>query len=334
MAKDKEELFHCTNEDKDKRLDIFLMEKIGVTRAESQKMIKKNLVLLNNKLPKKAGQYLKEGYTMQVLEEAAEKEPSDSLQIKPSSATVLPDKFVGEASIIKETDDYIIINKPSGLLVQPTEANESNTLAAWILKNYKKIKNVGEDIKRPGIVHRLDKDASGVMIIAKTQPMFEHLKKQFKDRTIDKEYNILVHGTVIKDHDVIDFDIDRGKGGRMAARPKIDLTKLKNVAKELSGKEAITELWVEKRFARFSFLRVKIHTGRTHQIRVHMLSYNHPVVGDSLYFNRKLNLKKDEELGRLFLHSKKLCFTDLAGERVCFESELPFELKDFLERLN
>ena len=120
----------------------------------------------------------------------------------------------------------------------------------------------------------------------------------------------------------------------MASRPKIDMTQLKNVAKKLTGKEAVTEFWVEKRFTRFSLLRVKIYTGRTHQIRVHMLAYNHPVVGDNLYYNIKLNRKKDEELGRLFLHARKLCFTDLKDKRVCFESELPKELKDFLAKLN
>lgn len=321
MKKNKAKTFICTTEDRGKRLDIFLMEKIGIIRAESQKMIKKNLVLLNDKLPKKAGQFLKEGHKVQVLVDSIEKEESfDFAQDK--------------IKILKETDDYIVIEKPPGLLVQQTEANEPNTLAAWILAKYKKIKNVGEDVKRPGIVHRLDKDASGVMVIAKTQPMFECLKEQFKNRTIDKEYNILVHGVVAKDHNVIDFEIDRGVDGRMASRPKIDLTKLKNAEKKLTGKEAFTEFWVVKRFTRFSLLNVKIHTGRTHQIRVHMLSYNHPVVGDSLYFNRKLNLKKDEELGRLFLHAKKLCFTNLAGARVCFESELPKGLNAFLEKLN
>ena len=329
MKKNKTPIFTCINKDKDKRLDIFLIEKIGVIRAEAQRMLKKNLILLNNKLPKKAGQFLKEGYTVEVLpEEIIKEETTEKIKIK----------------IIKETDDYLVIEKPAGLLVQQTDANEPNTLVAWILERCKKIsakggpasgwKNVGEDKKRPGIVHRLDKDASGVMVIAKTQPMFEHLKEQFKTRTIEKEYNILVHGVVIKDHDVIDFEIDRGGDGRMAARPKIDLTKLKNVNKQSAGREALTELWVERRFARFSLLRVKIHTGRTHQIRVHMLSYNHPVVGDNLYYNIKLNRKKDEELGRLFLHAKKLCFTDLKGEKVCFESELPKELKDFLEKLN
>lgn len=319
MKKNKGKTFTCASEDRDKRLDMFLVEKMGIIRAESQKMIKKNLVLLNGKVPKKAGQFLKEGYTVEVLEEGdVETEPAKAVQVK----------------IIKETEDYVVIEKPSGLLVQPTEANEPNTLAAWILQKYKKIKNVGEDEKRPGIVHRLDKDASGVMVIAKTQKMFESLKEQFKNRTVDKEYSILVHGVLAKDHDSIDFEIDRGTDGRMASRPKIDLTKLRNADKKLTGKEAFTEFWVAKRFTRFSLLDVKIHTGRTHQIRVHMLSYNHPVVGDSLYYNIKLNRKKDEELGRLFLHAKKLCFTDLAGTRVCFESELPKELSDFLDKLN
>ena len=143
-----------------------------------------------------------------------------------------------------------------------------------------------------------------------------------------------MHGAPETKHDRIDFEISRGVDGKMASRPKINNLKIKNVGKEQEGREAVTEFWVEKEFARFSLLKVKIHTGRTHQIRVHMLAYNHPVVGDSLYFNKKLNRKKDEKLGRVFLHAKELCFLNLQNEKVCYNSDLPEKLADFIKEIN
>jgi len=236
-------------------------------------------------------------------------------------------------NIIAETKDYLVVNKPAGVLVHPTQAQEPETLVSWLLEKYPDIAEVGEAKERPGIVHRLDKDASGLLVIARTQEMFEHLKKQFQEREVEKEYAVLVYGNLESDDGKIDFAMDRGKEGRMVARPKTDVLKLKNVEKIQPGREALTEFWVEKRFIRFSWLRVKIQTGRTHQIRVHMLAYNHPVVGDKLYNNRKLIKKSDQELKRLFLHAQKLCFTDLSGKKQCFESELPKELKDYLDKL-
>ncbi len=304
--------------DKGKRLDIFLVEKTDYNRSEINKLIKKHLVLLNDDFPKKSGQALRLGDKINIVSEKPE----------------ITEDFTKKIKIIKDTNDYVVIDKPSGLLVHPTEHNEKHTLVEWLLKNYPNIQGVGEDKNRPGIVHRLDKDASGVMVIAKNQKMFELLKKQFKDRTIDKYYLVAVHGVPETKHGQIDFEIDRGVDGKMAARPKIDNLKVKNTGKEQEGREALTEFWVEKEFARFSLLKVKIHTGRTHQIRVHMLAYNHPVVGDTLYFNKKLNRKRDKELGRIFLHAKELCFTDLQNERVCYDSDLPKELSNFIKEIS
>ncbi|MBI4426880.1 MAG: RNA pseudouridine synthase [Candidatus Magasanikbacteria bacterium] len=247
--------------------------------------------------------------------------------VKKSSQSERPDVF----KIVGETADCVVVEKPAWVLVHPTEANEADTLVEFLTRKYSDIKNVGDNPKRPGIVHRLDKEASGLLVVARTQEMFEHLKKQFQDRTIDKEYLVLVYGKMERQHDVIDFAIDRGKDGRMVSRPKVDLLKLKSMRSVQPGKEALTEFTVEKEYGRFSLLRVKIHTGRTHQIRVHMFAYNHPVVGDNLYFNRKLVKKSESKLNRLFLHAAKLCFTDLAGERVCFESKLPEELEKYLK---
>lgn len=236
-------------------------------------------------------------------------------------------------TVVAEADEYLVLLKPAGLLVHPTLRHESETLGAWLLEKYPDIASVGESPDRPGIVHRLDKEASGLLVVAKTQAMFELLKKQFQDRTVEKEYLVLVHGIVQSDEGVIDFLIDRGIDGRMVSRPKIDTMKVRNVPKIQSGREAVTEFFVEKRFTRFTLLRVRIHTGRTHQIRVHMFAYGHPVVGDTIYVNKKLNLKRDQALGRLFLHSTRLCFDDMAGRRVCHEAPLPEELQKFINEL-
>ena len=182
---------------------------------------------------------------------------------------------------------------------------------------------------RPGIVHRLDKEASGLLVVARTQKMFNHLKEQFKNRTIEKEYIVLAHGKVAKDWAEINFPIGRSEtSAKMAAMPRT----IKGQPSAM-GKEAATEFEVEQRFVNFTLLKVKIHTGRMHQIRAHLFAYNHPVVGDPLYFQKKRKNDWDKKCGRLFLHSAKLGFTGLDGEKKYFKSPLPENLKLFLEEL-
>ncbi|MFH1292456.1 MAG: RNA pseudouridine synthase [bacterium] len=233
------------------------------------------------------------------------------------------------ALIQKEAKDYLIVNKPAGLLTHPTEAGESKTLSGLLVKKYPELAQVGEDPNRPGIIHRLDKLASGLLVIPRNQAMFEHLKKQFQERTVDKEYSVLVHGRVLADENTIDLPLSHSKNTkRIAAVPKIK----KGIADD-RGRTALTDFWVEKRWINFTLLQVKIHTGRTHQIRVHMLAYNHPVVGDPIYFQKKQKRKWDDELGRLFLHCNKLGFVDLQGKKRVFKSKLPKKLEDFLKKI-
>lgn len=315
-----------SEEDQGKRLDIFLSEKLKISRSQILKMIKHGQILVNDKNPKKAGELLKDGFSIVVKEE----EKTEEEEIKEEEAEDLGFKI----KIIKEDPDYIVVEKPAGMLVHPTEAGEPNTLSDFLQEKYPEVKKVGDAPKqRPGIVHRLDKEASGLLVVARTQKMFKHLKKQFQNRTVEKEYGVLVYGSIAKGHNLIDFEIDRGISGKMVARPKIDLLKLKNVGKDQEGRESLTEFWVEEELSRFSFLKVKIHTGRTHQIRVHMFAFGHPVVGDTLYSNKKLIKKTEKKLGRLFLHARRLCFEDLNNHHICFESELPIELKNYLSGL-
>ncbi|MFA5211302.1 MAG: RluA family pseudouridine synthase [Patescibacteria group bacterium] len=306
----------------DKRLDIFLAEILNLPRSQAKKMIDEGLLTLNGKKPKKAGDRIKTGDILEFHQEPKiSKDKKDTEQ-----------KLFSEIKIIKETSDFLIIDKPAGLLVHPTSAGEKNTLITWLLKKYPNIKNVGENKDRPGIVHRLDKEASGLLLIAKNQKAFDFFKKQFQDKTVEKKYKVLVYGHFEKEHDRIDFEIDRSKA-KMVCRPKIDKLKLKNVTKIQKGKEALTEFYLDKKFARFSLLDVQIHSGRTHQIRVHMFASNHPVVGDELYLNRKLIKKVDNQLGRLFLQAYKLAFADLNGETVDVEIPLAKDLITFLATL-
>jgi 23S rRNA pseudouridine1911/1915/1917 synthase len=207
---------------------------------------------------------------------------------------------------------------------------DETSLAEILAKKYPEIKTVGDKPEqRPGIVHRLDKEASGLIVVARTQKMFNHLKKQFKAHTINKEYLALAHGRIDRDCDEINFPITRSKNTeRMSAIPSI----IKGLP-TTDGKLAATEFEVVKRFVNFTLLKVKIHTGRTHQIRVHLFAYNHPLVGDPLYFSKKQKRKYDDLLGRLFLHSAELSFIDLQKQEQTFKIDLPDRLKKFLNEI-
>jgi 23S rRNA pseudouridine1911/1915/1917 synthase len=307
------------------RLDIVLAHRLQITRSQVKKMIRHNEILVNNSLPKKSGDLVTTGdiITFQIHTPIQSTDPTVSVSM---DTGLLPE-------IIDETAEYIVINKPAGLLTHPTLAKESWSVAHWIWKTYPELTQIGEYQDRPGIVHRLDKDTSGLMVIAKSQDMFEHLKQQFKARTIDKRYTTLVHGVIERDIDIIDFNIDRGTDGRMVARPNIDPLKVKNVGKQQPGKEAKTEFFVRSRYSRYTLLEVKIYTGRTHQIRVHMFAYNHPVVGDPLYTHTKLNRNLDATLNRLFLHAHALQFTTPDGVVREYHIPLPETLAHVLENL-
>ena len=345
-----------TKKDAGQRLDVFLSAKLKISRSQAQKMIAAEQILVNEKLPKKAGDNLSAG---SVIDFRLQTSDFSNKHTNKSQSKVRSPK--SEVQIVAETPDYVVVEKPTGMLSHATMAGEKNTLANFITKKYPGVKKVGDPSTtkgagqatnlRPGIVHRLDKEASGLMVIARTQKMFNRLKEQFKNRTVDKEYFALVHGKVARDWGEINFPITRSEtADRMAARPLTEraenilplqqtvrtqnLAPSQPVINEPSGeKEAKTEFWVEKKFTNFTLLKIKIHTGRMHQIRVHLLAYNHPLVGDPLYFQKKQKRVWDEKLGRLFLHSTKLGFTDLEGNHQTFESPLPKELDEFLTLL-
>ncbi len=246
--------------------------------------------------------------------------------------------------IIFEDNDYLVINKPAGLNVHGGNNIEEETLADLLIKRYPEIINVGDDSARPGIVHRLDKDVSGLMVVAKNNKSFNNLKEQFQKRDINKQYLALAYGQIVNDEGDINFPIKRSREGfKMAAMPlnAVDLLTRRspksrdkgNIEGVFKAKEASTNFKVIKRFINYTLLEIKIKTGRTHQIRVHLAAYGHPLVGDSLYCTKKTKAKNEKiSLGRVFLMASSLSFSDLNKEKREFSLKLAPELEAFLPK--
>jgi len=321
-------IIKVNEESKAERLDHFLVKSLaGFSRTKIQKMIETGLVLVNHKKPAKH-QFLKGGEEITISEvsdiEGEIKKKSDKLK-KLKAGVKNSDRSLWEKiKIIDDNKDYMVIEKPSGLLVHPTDKIETNTLIDWVISKYPEVRNIGEDPRRAAIVHRLDKEVSGLMVIPKTQEAFDYFKKLFKVRQIEKKYIALVYGEVQSDTSEINFPIGRSKDtqGLFAATP----------VESGIGKPAKTVFTVKTRYKNFTLLEVEIMTGRTHQIRVHMKALGHPIVGDELYVIRGLRKKLDA--GRIFLHAASLNFLDLHGKEKKYESKLPDELKAILKKIN
>ncbi len=228
--------------------------------------------------------------------------------------------------VLFEDKDVLVIDKPSGLMVHGDGRSKEKTLADILVRDYPKMKNVGEpwkgekekQILRPGIVHRLDKETSGVLIIAKNQKSFEFLKTQFAGRNVKKIYRAVISGFMREDRGTISAPIGRSKGD---FRKRI-------VGGRGELREAVTMWRVLKRFTKgakkYSYLEIFPKTGRTHQIRVHMKYTGHPVVGDDLYGS----LKESKGFDRLMLHALSLELALPSGKKLKIESLLPLEFKE------
>jgi len=308
--------------DAGKRLDLFLAEKFPeLTRSKIQKIIKNKDITVNDSV-ETPHQKIRENDVV-VIKNFDIVQPETKI-----TKSTTDKKIFQKIKIIEHNEDFVIINKPAGLIVHGDEHIFEKTLVDYLLEKFPTIKNIGDDPTRPGIVHRLDKEASGLMVVALNQKAFEKLKKQFKNRSVKKIYSALVFGKTSKDHDIINFPISRSqKGFKMAANPKTI-----NKEKNTSGKSAISEFEIEKRFINFTLLKVKIKTGRTHQIRVHMSAYGHPLVGDNLYGTR-ITREKNLKLGikRIFLVAQELEFKNLQDETKNYKIKLPKELLEILE---
>lgn len=294
--------FTISEEFKDWRLDKFLVKNYpDVSRAQIQKAIEAGKVSLNNKkIPKHC--FLRAG---DIITGSLD----DEITKAKTAFHLLPNPQI-KLNIIFEDENYLIIDKPANLIVHPSEAHQENdTLINGAIAYYPEMMNVGEDKMRPGIMHRLDKEVSGLLVLAKTQIAYTSLKQQFASRQVYKEYIALTYGKFTEKHGFIDFPIARSKTAsyKMAALP---LLKLRQAGKsDKSGKEALTEYEVIAEDNNYTLLKIILHTGRTHQIRVHLNAISHPIVGDEIY--RPKNLKSNLQLSRIFLHARKIKIKNL-----------------------
>lgn len=295
------------------RVDILLRQRFPeASRVFLQKLIRDGLVRVNGKLIQKSHQMV----SPEVRVECTFPEPQKS-HIEPK---------VGSLHIIFEDRDIIVLDKPAGISVHPSLTDTRDTLVSFLLAHCRNLSGIG-GVLRPGIVHRLDKDTSGLLVVAKNDLAHRALSAQFSARTVEKEYIALVKGVLPSKRGRIEAPIGRSKHDRK----KMDVT-LRH-----GSREAFTEYEVRKNFGNDACLvRVFPKTGRTHQIRVHFASIHYPVIGDSLYGDKKLNKKFAEEFGlhRQFLHAVKLAFIHPGTKKkMCFTSKLPKDLETILLKL-
>lgn len=301
------------------RLDRFLTQQIAsVSRARLQKIISEGKVLVNGK-PGKAS------HLVSPFEKIAVRIP------KPVPVDVIPENI--PLNILYEDAHLLVLNKEAGMVTHPAVGNYTGTLVNALLHYCGELSSISGE-KRPGIVHRLDKDTSGIMVVAKDDPTHRHLSRQFKDKKAEREYWAFVWGR---------FKKKQGKIETLIARSPKDR---KRMSVQAVGKAAVTNYEVIEEFGLLSLLRLRLATGRTHQIRVHLCYIGHPVFGDYTYSGRnrqfaslstqerQLAAELLEGMKRQALHAKTLGFTHpIKDEFMRFDSELPEDMKQLLTRL-
>ncbi len=281
------------------RLDKYVCESCSeLTRTQAQKLIADGHITVNHRVAKP-------GLKLNVGDEV-------NIIIPPTAPSSLSPEDI-PLNIIYEDDDLLVIGKPAGLTVHPAPGHSSHTLVNAILSHFPHLADISDSL-RPGIVHRLDKDTSGVMLVAKNGVAQANLVEQFKARSVVKAYLVLVKGRLTPESGIIEAPIGRNPRNR------------KLMAIVAGGREARTEYRVVKYIGNYTLLEVRPETGRTHQIRVHLSAIGYPVVGDKVYG------VKSPHLSRQFVHASRLGFKlPSSGEYVEFESELPPDLEQALK---
>ena len=287
------------------RLDAYISsKKTNLSRTNIQRLIEEGNVLVN-------GQKKKISYKVQI---------GDNIEINIPEAKETSIKAENiPVEVVYEDNDIIVVNKPKGMVVHPANGNPDGTLVNAIMAMCKgSLSGIGGEI-RPGIVHRLDKDTSGLLIVAKNDLAHINMSNQIKDRQVKKIYIALVKGNINENEATINIPIGRSTKDR------------KKMAVRKDGKEAITHFKVLKRYKNYTLLEVKIDTGRTHQIRVHMAEIGHPVVGDMVYSKGKNEFGVEGQM----LHSKSLDFKHpITGKEMHLEAKLPEYFEKVLEKLD
>ena len=288
--------------EKTERLDKVLTGELGLSRTTIQSWLKAGLISVN-------GEVVKSNYKAQSGDEVT------ILQKEEETITIQPENI--PLDIVFEDDSLIVVNKPSGMVVHPSKGHYSGTLINALLYHSNSLSDsTSEEIYRPGLVHRIDKDTSGLLVIAKNNDVHQKLAEQIAENKMSREYIAIVDGHFAHETGVVDAPLSRHQTNR-----------LKRVV-EKGGKNAITHFEVLDSFSNYSLVSCRLETGRTHQIRAHMEFIKHPIVNDPLYHPKG---KKATEFGQ-FLHARTLSFTHpLTGETLNFQVEPPKEFAEFIQ---
>ena len=292
-------------ENQQMRLDKYLAEQFPEqTRSYLQKLIKEGQVLVN-------GKTVKSGYQLSKGDEVSVTIP------EPKELDVEPQKM--ELDIVYEDEDVILINKPKGMVVHPAPGHTTDTLVNGLLYHCKDNLSGINGVARPGIVHRIDRDTTGILIVCKNDMSHNSIAAQLKEHSINRRYRALVHGNLKEDTGTVEGPI---------GRHPVDRKKM--AINERNGKPAVTHYTVLERFGNYTLIECKLETGRTHQIRVHMTSIGHPLVGDEVYGPAKCPFKLQGQC----LHAMVLGFVHpRTGEYMEFSADLPEYFEELLKKL-
>jgi 23S rRNA pseudouridine1911/1915/1917 synthase len=296
------------------RLDIFLSQKdAGLSRSQARRLIDGGEALVDGR-PARASYRLRPGERVSLH------------RPPPAPAGIVAEDI--PLDIRYEDDAVLVVDKPAGMVVHPAAGNSRGTLVNALQFHCGRLSSVG-GLMRPGIVHRLDKGTSGLMVIAKTDEAHRHLSEQFKKRRVSKHYTVLVHGDLREDEGVIDAPV---------GRHPVERKKMSTASRR--GKAALTRWRVLERYGDCTLLEAQIETGRTHQIRVHLGAMGHPVVGDAVYGGSKRAADRTalraalKRLARQALHAGRLSFLHpLTGRVMSFESPLPADMAEVIDFL-
>jgi len=303
----------ASQSDISKRLDVFVSEKTGITRSQVQKLIKEGVILVNNKAES-------QNYKVKTNDVITIHKPEEEKEVLIPEAIPIKILYIDE--------HFVVVDKPAGMVVYPAAGHNRGTLLNALAYHCKKMADVGGPL-RPGVVHRLDKDTSGVMVIALDDKAYYDLAEQFKRRTINRKYAAIIYGNIKEDSGEIEMKIGRAVSDRK---------KMSTQTKR--GKEAVTKWKIIKRFGSATLIEAKLRTGRTHQIRVHFSAIGHPVLGDRTYGKKTEvevkveGIRKKIIFPRQMLHAETLGFVHPATkEYIEFSSPLPKDMEDCIKKL-